>query len=358
MNFHTAMLVPFSEPIFVLPDTLTHWPWKRKLHPLYLEAKTESSAWVQSLNAFSPRAQRAFDLCDFSLLASLAYPIEDKDVIRAGCDAMNLFFLFDEYTDVATPREAEQMAAAAMDALRNTDKPRPTGECVVGEAARQFWELSSKCASEGARRRFIDNFDTYTAAVVQQAHDRAQSRIRTIKDYFVVRRDTIGAKPAFVILQFGLDLPDEVFTNPEIQRLSNACVDMIILGNDFCSYNVEQARGDDGHNIVTIVMHHERIGLNAAMRWIGDYHSSLEQDFLNGMKSVPSFGEELNPKVRRYIDGLANWVRANDCWDFESHRYFATTGLEIQRTRKVALLPRSVPRHIKKSPNSHTSNSL
>lgn len=50
---------------------------------------------------------------------------------------MNLFFLFDEYTDVATPREVQNMAEIVMDALRNPDQARQVDECVVGEAARQ-----------------------------------------------------------------------------------------------------------------------------------------------------------------------------------------------------------------------------
>ncbi|KAJ7493605.1 hypothetical protein FB451DRAFT_1490788 [Mycena latifolia] len=31
-------------------------------------------------------------------------------------------------------------------------------------------------------------------------------------------------------------------------------IDLLILGNNFCSYNIEQARGDDGHNLVTVMV--------------------------------------------------------------------------------------------------------
>ncbi|KAG6876928.1 hypothetical protein C0992_011332 [Termitomyces sp. T32_za158] len=199
-----------------------------------------------------------------------------------------------------------------------------------------------KCASESARRRFITKFDLYTAAVVQEAYDRAKNHIRGIDDYFLVRRQTIGAMPSFVLLHFELDLPDEVFEDPIIQRLENASADMISLCNDICSYNVEQAQDNAGHNIVTIVMHHSRLDLREAMRWVGKYHSGLERGFLADREAVPSFGEELDVKVRRYVDGLGNWVRANQCWHFESSKYFGVNGLEIQENRKVTLLPRQV----------------
>ncbi|KAG6852845.1 hypothetical protein C0991_008616 [Blastosporella zonata] len=212
------------------------------------------------------------------------------------------------------------MAAVVMDAIRNPQKLRPDDECVVGEAARQFWERSMLYASESSRRRFIETFDNYTASVVQQAHDRAENHIRGIDDYFVVRRDTIGARPSFVVLTFALNLPDEVFVDPMIQKVTNACIDMLILGNDLCSYNVEQARGDDSHNIITIVMHQKKIGLHDAMNWISEYHSMLEKDFMDGINSIPSFKHALDNELKRYVDGLGNWVRANDCWSFESQK--------------------------------------
>lgn len=58
-------------------------------------------------------------------------------------------------------------------------------------------------------------------------------------DYFEVRRETIGAKPSFAINQINLDIPDHVLENAIITRLTNLCIDMMIIGNDICSYNVE-----------------------------------------------------------------------------------------------------------------------
>ncbi|KAG5719892.1 Pentalenene synthase [Termitomyces sp. T112] len=334
------MAIYLSRNVFILPDLLAKWPWKRNINPHHLQAKTESSAWIQGIIASTPPVQRAFALGNFELLASLAYPLENKDVLRAGCDLMNLFWLLDEYTDIVAPHEVQQVAMIVMDALRNPDKVRPSNECVVGEAARQFWKLSLKCASVGARRRFIDTFEKYTASLIQQAQDRVQKYVRGIDEYLDVRRQTAGVEPSVVILQFGLDLPDEVFEDPVVQRLTDTCTDMIMLSNDLYSYNVEQARGDDGHNIVTIVMHQEKIGLDEAMKWIDDYYSKLVCKFLNDLNYVPAFGEGFQSELERYLDGLGNWVRANDCWHFESHRYFAESGVDIQQSRKVVLLPR------------------
>ncbi|KAG5350396.1 Pentalenene synthase [Termitomyces sp. J132] len=328
----------FKSALF-LPDPLAKWPWKCNVNPQYLQAKTESSAWIQSFT-FTPRAQQVLDLGEFELLASYVYPLESKEVLRAGCDLMNLFALYDEYTDTATPHEAQQLATIVMDALRNPDKARPADECVVGEVARQFWQLSSKCASEIACRRFIEAFDMYTTSVVQQAQDRAQNYIRNIDDYILFRRSTAAVKAAFMPIQFTLNLPDEVFEDPVVQRLTDACGDLIMLMNDLYSYNVEQARSDI-HNIVTTVMYHKNIDLHETMKWIDDYCSKLVHQFLNDLRHVPSFGKEFEDEVKHYLDGIAYWVRGNDSWSFESRRYFIASGLDIQKSRKVILLPRS-----------------
>lgn len=68
-------------------------------------------------------------------------------------------------------------------------------------------------------------------AVVQQAEDRTKHRIRTIESYLEVRRDTIGAKPSFALMELELDIPDEVFHHPTLENLRLWVIDMLCIGN-------------------------------------------------------------------------------------------------------------------------------
>ena len=74
------------------------------------------------------------------------------------------------------------------------------------------------------------------------------------------------------------------------------------------------------------------------MEWVARYHEEVEAKFLDGLKRVPSWGKEVDDQVAEYIEHLANWPRCNDCWNFESGRYFGSKGLQIQKTRLVPLL--------------------
>jgi hypothetical protein len=73
--------------------------------------------------------------------------------------------------------------------------------------------------------------------VVQQAADRTHKHIRGIQEYLEVRRDTIGAKPSFAILELDMNLPDEAVHHPVIEEMSSLTIDMILLGNVSCTYS-------------------------------------------------------------------------------------------------------------------------
>lgn len=50
---------------------------------------------------------------------------------------MNVFFMFDAYTDVAHEDDVRAMADISMDALRNPHTSRPKDEWIGGEITRQ-----------------------------------------------------------------------------------------------------------------------------------------------------------------------------------------------------------------------------
>ncbi|KAJ7651000.1 terpenoid synthase [Roridomyces roridus] len=324
----------------LIPDTLRSWPWPPHINPNYAICKEESSAWCEAFNACDAKAQKVFNLCDFSLLASLAYPLLNKDGCRVACDWMYFVFLVDDHTDLSNTESAQNQSDILMDALRNPHTPRPANEWVGGEAARQFWENAIRTMTPSAQRRFVDTFQQYITSVVQQATDREARYIRNVHSYMLMRRDTIGSRPAFAICEMHMNIPDEIMAHPAIVRLSDLSTDGIIISNDLCSYNVEQARGDDNHNLVTVVMNQYRMDVQDAMDWIGELHGKMVDEFMEIWRTVPTFGGPVDREIRTYVDGMANWVRANSSWAFESQRYFGKEGVEIMHTRTVELLPK------------------
>jgi hypothetical protein len=86
---------------------------------------------------------------------------------------------------------------------------------------------------------FIDGFDLYTAAVVREADDRANGVYRTFEEYLVIRRDSSGCYPSFVVCEFGLDLPEEIYHHALLKQLREQATDLIAIGNvSSCVYFV------------------------------------------------------------------------------------------------------------------------
>lgn len=107
---------------------------------------------------------------------------------------------------------------------------------------------------------------------------------------------------------------------------------------DIDSYAMEKSRGLELHNSVELVMKEQNLDIQGAIDWLEMYAADVHKGFLENVARVPSWDEDANKKVKVYVDGLAQWVRGNDDWTFESGRYFGDKGLEIQKTRIMSLL--------------------
>ncbi|KAL4256103.1 Terpene synthase [Pleurotus pulmonarius] len=320
-----------------LPRTLDSWPWPRRINPHYDSAKKEATVWCESFQAFSSQAQNVINKVDPSLLACLAYLDLDQAGCRVVCELMILFLCIDEYTDLATTDVARSQTSIVMDALRHPDKPRPSGEWVIGEMARQFWANAVLIATPTAQTRFISSFQEYLDAVVQQAEDRAKRHVRNVEEYFQIRRETVGAKPSFAIGQLYLNIPQEIIDHPVISKLTEISIDLIILANDVYSYKVEWERGDDGHNVVTVVIQQFRMNIQDAMDYIENLINRLVDQFLEQWSHIPVFSGPVDAEIRAYCNMLGIWVRGNDSWSFESERYFGERGPEVQTSRTIRL---------------------
>jgi hypothetical protein len=102
---------------------------------------------------------------------------------------------------------------------------------------------------------------------------------------------------------------------------------------------MEKARGLELHNSVELVMKERNLDLQEAVDWLEGYATGVHKAFLENVARLPSWGEDVDKRVQIYVDGLAQWIRGNDDWTFESGRYFGNKGLEIQKTRIMSLLP-------------------
>lgn len=95
----------------------------------------------------------------------------------------------------------------------------------------RMWSRALPTTTARAQQRFVDTFDAYTSATIQEAEDRRLQKIRGIESYLHVRRGTSGMDVMFALLQLKDALDDNAQNDPAIIRLEELLVDMYIMGN-------------------------------------------------------------------------------------------------------------------------------
>ncbi|KAK1834419.1 isoprenoid synthase domain-containing protein [Podospora conica] len=326
-----------------IPELEARWRWPRAVSPYLPEVEQESLEWSASFNAFDPETQRlVHEKGKLNLLAAMCYAGMPKEAVRWGCDIMHLFFMFDEQSDAASPDEVWQQARIQVDAFCRPTKPRPDGEWVGGEFARQFWLRMPKTATPTFKRRFLVSWINYVESVAQQAEHRSKSRILDLDSYFSLRRNTSGAPSTIILWEMDLDIPDHVRDHPTIRHLETLAVDLIVIANDLLSYNKEQAVGDDEHNIVTVIMKQFGLGVQDAIDKAGELSDQRMAQFVHLYSHwLPRWVGPVDLDVQRLVHGMAVCVSGVLHWSYESERYFGKRGLLVKETRRVRLLPRS-----------------
>ena len=300
--------------------------------------------------------------------------------LRIGSDLMHALYVFDEYTDRESSAGVRDISAIILDALRNTDKPRPEGELVLGKIIREyaghiyalricaddcgvsdsFWARGRAITTPEAEKHFIEAMEVYLEGVAYQAEDQEKQAIRTIETYMETRRMDSGVRPCLSPCEFHLSIPDEAFYHPVVKELRDASIDLVVLDNvssrpnvlsscvltsplqDIASYNREQALGDASWNILSVVMNQFKLDLYHATEWAAQYHKVAKARFLNALTQLPSFGTEVDVAMQEYVAGIAAWPRGNNSWCFESERYFGTKGAQVRKVGKAPLLAKRV----------------
>ena len=97
----------------------------------------------------------------------------------------------------------------------------------------RFWERANTLASPGSScfDHFTDTFERFLFSVAQEVEDLADRRIRSVDDYLKLRRNTAAGWSTLALIEFGLDLPDEVLQHPTIVSLTHGAVEMIVIVN-------------------------------------------------------------------------------------------------------------------------------
>ncbi|KAH7930241.1 terpenoid synthase [Leucogyrophana mollusca] len=334
------MSSPFLE--YTLPDLFSLCPLEfGDANPHYKEAGADSAAWVNQYDVFTHKKRAFFVQGCNELLCCRVYPYAGYEEFRTCCDFVNLLFVIDELSDDMTGEDARKTCGIFYRAMVD---PEFKDSSPVATMTQEFRARLTSSAKPRCFDRFVVHCKSYVDAVSSEAELRETGKVLDLASYIALRRENSAIRLCLGLIEyiFGIDLPDEALNDPAFRSVYWACVDMVCWSNDVYSFNMEQAKGHTGNNVVTVLMHEEGIDLQAAFDRVGIVFGQLMNRCLEDRARLPSWGPAIDADVALFIKGIDHWVVGNLEWSFETPRYFGARHADILRTRRITLKPLEV----------------
>ncbi|CAM6104998.1 unnamed protein product [Calypogeia fissa] len=193
------------------------------------------------------------------------------------------------------------------------------------KAFRDIWtELCEKMPADFLRRWALV-FQYQNLRIFMETRNRKHNTIPSADEHIFNRRDSIAAKTGLVLVDFldKVHIPDEIFYCPEMQRIFNAFLDIIVFVNDIWSFKKEAVLGEV-NNLVIILSKEQDCSYTEAGEKIGkmilDSIAEMEKAIGDLEKVTPP---EYQHAVSRYILATRNLARYIGLWHQENSVRYA-----------------------------------
>ncbi|KAJ0309924.1 hypothetical protein COL516b_002426 [Colletotrichum fioriniae] len=351
-----------QETTIQIPDFLADWrrhaswpsPYPPNHHPDSQYIKAESERWLRGYcysnakpNSINKGINELFIskiiAGDFPEIACIIYAHQPTRHVLLAALVMLHFFVIDEFTDnVDDTEEGEaqvrRQSAAMVHAFRHPEEILATAMGEDGNKdSDEVWVGVRMAADIATRYRsddvggtseswkvFVDTFAEYLDGVGDEVALRrtgpngevgGHNCVPSREGYIAVRRRTIGVLPGMALLLIDRAIRPGFFEIPAVDSLLSLCVDIIINQNDIYSFDKEQAKSEDGHNGVRVLMEEDGMGVQEAMTKLGEETSDLVKKFVVICEGLPTLEDEVDDVNLRILrDGCVSWILGMEVW--------------------------------------------
>ncbi|KAL7917433.1 isoprenoid synthase domain-containing protein [Trichoderma austrokoningii] len=276
--------------------------------------------------------RKRINKCDFSYFCAIAAPFAPCSKFRTICDWGNWVRepLFDNGCLRDKPEESQRVMESLMMPMMGNSSHFDTRERlrIVKAHDTVVERIATHWHTKAVSKRFALATQGYCQGALIQIDNHFAGKTPSLEEIVLIRQRSAGCKPLYHLVEYahGLVIPDEVFENAVIQELECLGMDMVAISNDILSYRKEQAEGVP-HNMVT-----------KAFSTVGKLLEQRYQRWDKVEASVPSWGEETDAQVQKYIEGIKCVVKANLNWSFKSERYLGSNPAQVRTTRVLRIL--------------------
>ena len=307
-------------------------PFPARISPDLDRAKDRHVSWLRSFGLIGADAPVSRYLSwQLAELAAMAYPEAVGADLDLAVDIMGWYFLFDDEFDGALGRRPDRAAALVQQIVDIAWEPEKH-DSDTGVPLVDSWVDLCLRRTEGMspvwRRRAAANWDQYLTAYVDEAINRTRRAELDVHTALILRRRSIGVLPAVDLAErLGrYEVPPAAYASALVRDLLECTMDAVILVNEVCSLEKEEASGDI-HNLVQIVQRSNRCSRGDAIDVIIGmaarrvHRFVRRQDELRELCAALALPPGSAALLDRYADGMRSWMRGNYDWERQSGRY-------------------------------------
>jgi 5-epi-alpha-selinene synthase len=316
---------------FVFPELYCPFPSKINKYVDVLE--DYSLEWViRSRLQVSEPAYERFAKSKFFLLAAAAYPDCNLEELKIGNDWLSWVFIWDDQCDMSKlKKQPEALKVFQKRFIEILKGAEPTSQDIpIIHALADLGQRTRQRTSEKWFNYFLHCFNEYCRGCCEEAAIRAQGIVPDVDTYMKCRRFSVGGYLFLTVSEFcnNFMLDDVLRRHKIVKQLELMTIDILAWCNDVFSASREMDSGDV-HNLVLVLHYLHNLPLEQAIKRAADMHDEQVRSLINFKASIPSFGEDIDGELAKYISIMHAWIRGNLDWYSLTCRYKTAEKLEL-----------------------------
>ncbi|WP_328405093.1 hypothetical protein OHS70_37440 [Streptomyces sp. NBC_00390] len=307
-------------------------PFPSRISQAVESAAAHHIAWIQEHGLLSRGSLREYHRWDVPGVAARFWPHATGADLELGMDIAGWFLLVDDQFDGPLgiqPHRVAQIIQQLIDIVYSSpgavpkENLTPAASGLASIRSRQVRGMSASWQQRSAR-----NWEDFLNAYTSETINRRSGIVPDVETYLRLRHKA-GLENVLIDCAERMghyELPETVFSMPEIQKMHNATVQVVNIIQDAFSVAKEEARGDF-HNLVLVLQHHRLCSRQEALTETRSIVRRHTDEFLHLKSQLPAlFDAAALPLPDResayvFVDDLQAQMRACHDWCRTSSRY-------------------------------------
>jgi len=298
-------------------------PYVPRVHPAADEIHEMTVQWAQAMGlARNPVHIEALrDSRVGHLLARIFSATADMIALQVAVDWTTLFCCLDD--------RLEQIHGAALVAayLRSLlgvfrDGAHPQLIDPFSQAFSDLRERMLELRVPNWIPRFAACVERLFDAFIDEAKYRASGVVPAFASHSKIRQITVGLYTGFLLgeLTEHIFLPPDVLEHDAVRSLERSASTIVGLANDIYTVEKEMAKGEV-NNTVLVLMHEDGLSFAEALERTVQLHNIEMREFSRLVSDLPSFDEDIDYQLARYVAVLIAFISGHDDWARSTGRY-------------------------------------